>query len=71
MHRQWNSPVHLLEIQMISTWNGSMHRYISVISSYTAEHNAVVVYLLYPREKNPNILYNVLGLYRAVLVREL
>jgi hypothetical protein len=29
-------------------------------------------YIFYIRErKNPNILYNILGLYRAVLVREL
>jgi len=27
-------------------------------------------YIFYIREKNPNILYNILGLYRAVLVRE-
>jgi len=43
--------------------------YIFLFSSYTAEHNAVVVYLLYPRKK-PKYFYNILGLYRAVLVRE-
>lgn len=27
-------------------------------------------YIFYIREKSPNILYNILGLYRAVLVRD-
>jgi len=78
MHRQWNSPIHLLYTQMICTaliWlpaNGSMHIHI-YLSLYLARIPLSTMqwsYIFYTRERSPNILYNILGLYRAVLVRE-